>query len=551
MKTRLIARLLLVLAVPVTSVSLAQTPPDAGALQQQIERERQQQLPRRIAPDKPATPAVLPPLAGIVVTVKEFRFAGNTLLSAEQLAPAVAPFLDRPLDYNQLQAAAAAVAETYRAAGWVVRAYLPQQDIKDGIVTLQIVEAVFGGVKLEGRATRVAGEQLLRNVSARQAGGAPLNADALDRALLLADDLPGVTVAGSLATGAAEGQTDLILKIADEPLLTGEAGLDNTGSRSTGSERFTASLNANSPFGLGDLLSSNLIHTRGSDYLRLAYTIPVGGDGWRLGVNASGLRYKLIVAPYNPSTDKGTSSTLGLEASYPLIRSRLANLYLNLAYDHKAFDNQFGGATTTRYTVDDSSVTLNGNLFDNWGGGGANSASLAWVEGRQDLGTLNISENAKLDGRFSKLRYSLSRQQVITDSLALFALLAGQEAGKALDSSEKFYLGGSGGVRAYPSSEGGGDSGVMSNLELRWKLPAGFLLTGFYDAGHIRNHDGSPSYGLKGAGAALAWQGDNGLNLKAVWARRIGTNPNPTASGNDQDGSLDKNRLWLSASLPF
>jgi hemolysin activation/secretion protein len=551
MKTPLIARLLLVLAVPVTSVSLAQTPPDAGALQQQIERERQQQLPRRIAPDKPATPAVLPPLAGIVVTVKQFRFVGNTLLSAEQLAPAVAPFLDRPLDYNQLQAAAAAVAETYRAAGWVVRAYLPQQDIKDGIVTLQIIEAVFGGVKLEGRATRVAGEQLLRNVSARQAGGAPLNADALDRALLLADDLPGVTVAGSLATGAAEGQTDLILKIADEPLLTGEAGLDNTGSRSTGSERFTASLNANSPFGLGDLLSSNLIHTRGSDYLRLAYTIPVGGDGWRLGVNASGLRYKLIVAPYNPSTDKGTSSTLGLEASYPLIRSRLANLYLNLAYDHKAFDNQFGGATTTRYTVDDSSVTLNGNLFDNWGGGGANSASLAWVEGRQDLGTLNISENAKLDGRFSKLRYSLSRQQVITDSLALFALLAGQEAGKALDSSEKFYLGGSGGVRAYPSSEGGGDSGVMSNLELRWKLPAGFLLTGFYDAGHIRNHDGSPSYGLKGAGAALAWQGDAGLNLKAVWARRIGTNPNPTASGNDQDGSLDKNRLWLSASLPF
>jgi hemolysin activation/secretion protein len=547
-----LARLLLLLAVPVTSVSLAQTPPDAGALQQQIERERQQQLPRRIAPDKPATPAVLPPLAGIVVTVKQFRFAGNTLLSAEQLAPAVAPFLDRPLDYSQLQAAAAAVAETYRAAGWVVRAYLPQQDIKDGIVTLQIVEAVFGGVKFEGRAARVAGEQLLRNVSARQAGGAPLNADALDRALLLADDLPGVTVAGSLATGAAEGQTDLILKIADEPLLTGEAGLDNTGSRSTGSERFTANLNANSPFGLGDLLSSNLIHTRGSDYLRLGYTLPVGGDGWRLGVNASGLRYKLIVAPYNSSTDKGNSSTLGLEASYPLIRSRLANLYLNLAYDHKAFDNQFGGATTTRYTVDDSSVTLNGNLFDNWGGGGANSASLAWVEGRQDLGTLNISENAKLDGRFSKLRYSLSRQQVITNDLSFYGLLAGQKANKDLDSSEQFYLGGAYGVRAYPSSEGGGDSGVMSNLELRWKLPEGFLLTGFHDYGHVRSNDAAMSYSLKGYGLSLGWQTPVGVNLKATWSRRIGENPHPAADNiHDQDGSLDKNRLWLSAGFPF
>ena len=545
MKNPLIAPLLLALAVPVTSVSLAQTPPDAGALQQQIERERSQQLPRRIAPDKPATPAALPPVAGIVVTVKQFRFAGNTLLSAEQLAPAVAGFLERPLDYNQLQAAAAAVAETYRAAGWVVRAYLPQQDIQNGIVTLQIVEAVFGGVKLEGRAARVAGEQLLRNVSAQQAGGAPLNADALDRALLLADDLPGVTVAGSLATGAAGGQTDLILKIADEPPLTGEAGFDTTGSRSTGDQRFTANLNANSPFGLGDLLTSNLSHTRGSDYLRLAYTIPVGGDGWRLGINAADLRYRLIVAPYNAATDKGSSSTLGLEAVYPLIRSRLANLYLNLAYDHKAFDNQFGGATTTRYTIDDSSVTLNGNLFDSWGGGGANSASLGLITGRRanDIGSS--------DQHFSKWRYSLSRQQVITDSFSLFAQISGQEAGKAIDSSEKFYLGGSGGVRAYPSSEGGGAGGTLGNLELRWKLPAGFILTGFYDAGHIRNPDGSPSYGLTGAGAALAWQGDNGLNLKAVWARRLGSNPNPTASGNDQDGSLDKNRLWLSASLPF
>ena len=69
-----------------------------------------------------------------------------------------------------MQAAAAAVAETYRAAGWVVRAYLPQQDIQDGIVTLQIVEAVFGSVKLEGRAARVASEQLLRNVSANKPG---------------------------------------------------------------------------------------------------------------------------------------------------------------------------------------------------------------------------------------------------------------------------------------------------------------------------------------------------------------------------------------------
>jgi outer membrane protein assembly factor BamA len=61
------------------------------------------------------------PLVGVAVTVRQFRFAGNTLLSSDQLAPVLANYLNRPLDYTQLQAAAAAVADVYRAAGSVAR----------------------------------------------------------------------------------------------------------------------------------------------------------------------------------------------------------------------------------------------------------------------------------------------------------------------------------------------------------------------------------------------------------------------------------------------
>jgi hypothetical protein len=59
------------------------------------------------------------------------------------------------------------------------------------------------------------------------------------------------------------------------------------------------------------------------------------------------------------------------------------------------------------------------------------------------------------------------------------------------------------------------------------------------------------SYQLKGAGLALAWQGPRGTALKATWARRIGDNPNPTTAGNDQDGSLVRDRFWLEATLTF
>jgi hypothetical protein len=42
-----------------------------------------------------------------------------------------------------------------------------------------------------------------------------------------------------------------------------------------------------------------------------------------------------------------------------------------------------------------------------------------------------------------------------------------------------------------------------------------------------------------------------GASIKATVARRIGNNPNPTTTGNDQDGSMVKNRIWLNAAVPF
>lgn len=99
----------------------------------------------------------------------------------------------------------------------------------------------------------------------------------------------------------------------------------------------------------------------------------------------------------------------------------------------------------------------------------------------------------------------------------------------------------------------------MLNLELRWRMPKGYNLTGFYDYGHItinpnNNFAGAAAlndYGLRGAGLSLAWQSSKGPTVKATYSHRIGDNPNPTATGSDQDGSLFKNRLWLTASFPF
>ncbi len=546
----------------VTATATAQVTPDAGALQQQIDKSRATALPKAAPQQLATTPPPLERLAGPSVSVSAFRFAGNTLLDEVRLNALVQPYLNRPLQFSELQKAAAAVSAAYREAGWIARAYLPRQEIDGGVVTIQIVEARFGGVQTEG-AGRIDPAQAKRIVERAQPVGSLLNADALDRAILLVDDLPGVGATGNLQAGERDTETALVLRLTPEALLSGDAAIDNTGSRSTGAARIGANLSLNSPLKMGDQGVANLLHSEGSDYIRAAYSVPLGDAGWRAGVNASTLRYRLVADDFAALHAKGSADSAGLEASYPLLRSRLSNLFLQINGDSKRYDNQANGAVSSHYKLDSLTVGLSGNRFDDFGGGGATSANIGFVRGKVDLdgspNQLADASSTRTGGSFGKFRYGLSRQQALSETFSLAASLAGQYASKNLDSSEKFYLGGLYGVRAYPASEAGGSNGQLLNLEVRARLPLGVGLTGFYDWGHVtvnreNNFAGGAlvnGYSLKGYGAGLGWTAPFKLNLKAVWARRIGSNPNPNLNGSDQDGSLRKNRFWLQATMPF
>ena len=560
-----LAALIALLLVPATL--LAQTQPSASTLQQQIERD--QQADKQRLQIKPPTQApVEAPLVGQTVMVSGFKFKGNTLLSSEELSAALAPLVGRPLDFARLQSSPLVVADLYREKGWVVQTSLPAQDIEQGMVTIDIVEALFGQVLFAGTpATRVTKEDVLGIFARQQPGGTFLNINAVDRALLLADDLPGVTVSGALAQGAQAGQTDLVLQLADEPGLIGSVSADNTGAVSTGNQRVMAAVSLNSPGLRGDTISLNAISSRGSKYARVAYGLPIGSDGWRLGLNASWLDYKLITAAYKDLNASGDSTTMGLELSYPWVRSRSFNLNTSLSTEQKEYDNVSGGAVTSAYKNMPVSLVLSGNSFDSLGRGGANSFSWAMTGGELNLdGSPTQATDASTTqsaGGYKKLRYALSRQQQLSPGVSLYAAFSGQWASKNLDSSEKFYLGGSSGVRAYPSSEAGGTLGQMLNVELRWQLPEGWNVTGFYDHGRIRvnkynNYSGASSLNalaLKGAGMALGWRSSAGLSLQGSYARRVGTNPNPITTevnrGADQDGTLKLNRVWLTASQAF
>jgi hemolysin activation/secretion protein len=552
-----LACLLFPCALGLHASAWSQNAPDAGSVRQQIEQQREQRLP----PAAPAPTAPLPtaplPSAALTVTLQAFSFTGNQLLTDEQLAAATAGFLNRPLAFADLQRAADAVAIAYREAGWLARVLLPEQDLGAGTLTLQIIEARYGGLRFEGKApARVSQARIEALFDAVQQTGQPLNVDAIDRALLLATDLPGANVSGTLSAGVAPGETLLVLRTTDERLVSGDVGLDNAGPRSTGSNRLTANITLSSALGQGELLGLNLLHTRGTDYGRAALSLPVGRSGLRLGVNASEMRFKTVAGPGYDSAAriKGRSSSVGVDANYPLVRSRMGNLFVSAALDMRSFLNS-DLEVQSDYDTRNLNLGLAGNRFDDWGGGGAFNGSVQLGTGRlHSIGRHPLQDS--IGRSFNKLSYSLSRQQTLADDHSLWLSLTGQYAKEVLDSSEKFYIGGSSSVRAYPATELGGERGYVVTGEWRWRVHATGVLSAFADFGRITtlaavSGQQEASLRLRGHGLSASWQGGSGLLLKATWARRDGRNPMPTAKGTDGDGTLRLNRLWLSANFAF
>jgi len=548
----------------------AQSLPDAGSLQYGATTELPARLP---VPGRP-TPAEAindtPASTGPQVTVRRFVLDARVELDDSVMQAAIAPYTGRPVRYEELQAAAQAVALAYRQAGWVVSTVLPEQDISDGEVRITVTSALFGGVTMRGgEAVGLRLQNIESYITEQQTTLQPLRTDGLERAMLLIDDLPGLSATGVLRAGQYAGETDLIVQIEPSARQSGELSLDNTGARSTGYQRVSANWTKPGLLTWGDQFSATLIHTftsyqsDGSDYQRVGYSLPLGYDGWRLALGASVFSYRLVSSEYSGLGFYGDSDAWDLELTYPLLRQQNKNLYLLARVEQKHFDNEGANTTVSRYRTEEQSWGLRANLYDDLVSGASSAGSLIVSSGFLDLRDSPTESTdattTATNGTFTRLRYSLARDQGLGRGFSVFAAINGQTADKNLDSSEKFYLGGSNGVRAYPSSEGSGYQGFVLNLEARWKPTPDWQLAALYDYGYVTvNHDNSYSsastlneYALKGWGLSAAWRGQHKQTLALTWARRIGDNANATTAGNDQDGTYYRERFWLTASLAF
>lgn len=589
------ANLLATALLPSRADAQTQPPVNAGTLLEQ-QRNNPPGLPDKAMPALPEPPAspAQPPSAvaddGTRVALRGFAFVGNQRLDSGVLQAALAPWLGRSVGLAELRQATVEIERLYRSQGWLARANLPPQDVSEGIVRIDVTEVRMGrvAVRTDGPTAPAPTLQARAQALLQQSlpTGQPLSTAALERATAIADDLPGLHASSSLQAGTEPGTADVLLQLRPDKPWRIDTTLDNGGIRATGSERAYAALTLNAPFGWGEQFKLDVGESRGSDYLRVAASAPLvwpgqaAWSGWRVGVDASALRYK-VLDKYNTTTGlppKGSGQTAGVSLTYPLVASPLSRWQLVLGYEARRLANNDDNLTvglrerTSQARIDGASVGVQGSHIDRLGGGGANYASLVYSQSRLRLDgspaqyLADDALNADTQGHFGKLRWSASRVQVLPDQWSLLLQGSGQWASRNLDASERFYLGGINGVRAYPTSEGSGSSGQLLSLALRRNLQwlgSQWQLSAFYDWGQVQQFvdnqrpgggalSGRNRITLAGHGLSLEWRGENnGLSARLTWAARDGHNPLATPNGKDTDGSHVRNRFWLSTTLSF
>lgn len=566
-------RLTSVVLSGLAGTAMAQAVPDAGVLLQQ-----QQNLERRIQTSPDASVIVGPSSAEaparregeVTVWVKAFRLSGSFKAFTEaELLAVLKPYVGRTLTVNQLQDAAQSLTTFYREHGYfLARAYLVKQDVTEGTITLEVREGALdtpNGVRVQGWDLRMAPAQLQALVQQALAAEPALRLQQLERGVLLINDLPGMAASADLEAGKAPGTTRVVIEAKEGPLASGSLMLDNYGNRYVGSQRLTGGLTLNDLRGLGEQFNLGLASAVNGTYHygSLGYSLPVGYNGLRVGATLSDLHFG-IGQELSSQNSKGTARSYGLNARYPLQRTRAQSVYASASYEARALYNETSGTATSDKRLNLVNLGLSLERSDALWGGGTTLASGTLTAGSADLGldAANLAQDQsasgpRTQGHYTKLGWSLTRLQQASGATTVNLLMAGQFAGKNLDSSEKFQVGGPTGVRAYPTGEAIGDQGLRATLETRQRLGQQTRLGEaswgvFYDWGRIQQYRNSADLGLTkpniyaiaGYGVSLSLSKANDHDVRLMWAHKVGSNPNQ-ANGKDSDGTNDRSRVWL------
>jgi hemolysin activation/secretion protein len=281
---------------------------------------------------------------GASVFISRILVEGSTVYDSDRLQEAVSGFEGRELTLEELQSAADAVTQIYLNDGYITtRAVLVDQEIVDGVVTIQIIEGTLADIQIEGT------ERLRpKYISSRIRLGAktPLRVSELeDQLRLLRVDPLLASLEASLRASDKVGQSVLAVRVTEAPNWGGFVGIDNYSPESVGGQRSRAEMYYRNLAGNGETLIGGWDRSfvGGSDVFRVTYRQPVNARNGTVQLQTTIDRNEITLPPFDALDIAGETESYEISFRQPIIRSPRRELGLSVAYRYQNGQTFVGG----------------------------------------------------------------------------------------------------------------------------------------------------------------------------------------------------------------
>jgi hemolysin activation/secretion protein len=441
-----------------------------------------------------ATPPTTPVSAGVAAApvrkfdINEIDVEGNTVLDEATIDIAIEPFVGPDKTMADIDGARAALEKAYAARGYqTVYVVLPPQTVRGGVVRVKAIETKIGQVAIAG--AHHTSEERIEQALPSLAPGAVPNLKNLNSELIALNAQSGDRqVTPTMKPGKSPDTIDVGLDVQDKYPVHGSLELNNKYSQDTSKLRLQANLSYDDLWGMGHSLSGLYSvapqNPADGEVYALTYSAPVPGTDIKLSL--TGLRSNSNVSTLGSTDVLGRGNSVTLNATLALGTSGDYFHYLQGSFAWKDFNDtvsqsgQSNAAPITYYPMSLSYVGTVRKPNDQL------SFNTGFTMSFRGLGSsTNDFDNARFraDGDFLYFKGGANWLHNLPYGIDLYGELDGQIANGPLISNEQFSIGGDGSVRGYLQSQGLGDDGVRSTVELR--SPSLSQWMGSYAGKHI------------------------------------------------------------------
>lgn len=510
-----------ILVLPVMAAPLS--PADRDAVRQQQEQlllntQQQREELERSTPLPQAAPA-LPgaPSSGPCFSLHTISLTGVTLIPARDQQRLLAPWRNRCLTLADITRLTDSVSDWYISRGYITsRAFLTEQDLSHGELTLVILEGKLRAIQLDGKTPR------MLKMAFPGLTGKVLNLRDIEQGMEQINRLRTEPVQIEILPDAEPGYSVVNLTARPEFPLSASLSLDNSGQKSTGEKQLTGTLYANNIAGLADKWfisggrSSDFATAYDAQNFQAGLSVPFGYT--LLDYSYSWNNYRTTFT--NSGFDwisTGDSKTHRFNASWVAFRNGDVKTALAATITQRSTRNWLNDALLASSSRNLSSLTLGINHTWKVSGGVATfnpafSRGMPWFNAESDAGKLPDEPRAA----FRKWSLSASFQRPVSGNLYWLTSLYGQWSPDRLYGSERLSLGGESSVRGFKEQYISGDNGGYWRNELSYpliSLPVIGDVTGTLalDGGWL-HRDSLDRYA-----AGTLWGGAIGLSASGRW----------------------------------